>query len=262
MATLKTFILRYGLIVMAAGMAVAAVGFYLSRPQANATAHPAVANPSPTLAPELPEAPSSVETSYQTPSVQSLPSLNAQDEAKQALRKTVDDIQVEVVSTKIVDTGVEITVCYATQDAGDWYPGFSHLFYGTSEIYPDSFKFLSEDRADGTRYGKRCVAVRYKIDEMDTITPPLQFGIEELYAVPREGHPCERFQERFDTNRIAKAYGLKVQCSEVDDGAQASVELVDYDQKVDQDTAKQAFNAIIQGSLTGPWMFTIPEIQK
>lgn len=257
MSTLKSFVLRYGLIAAAAIIVIAAIGFNFTRPQL-ATVVQSANDPVSTQAQYLPVSTSttdSVQTNAQS-------TQDTQGEEKQALARTVEGILVEVTSAKIIDSGVEIEVCYATQDNGDWYPIFSHLFFSTYEVYPDEFDFLTEVRADGSKYGKRCVAVRYKIEDLDAITPPIQFGIEELYAVPREGHACERLQERLDTNPKAKAYGLKVKCSEVESNTQWSVELVDHNKTVDEDEAKKVLDEIVQGSLTGPWTFTLNEIQK
>ena len=257
MFSLKAFALRYGLIAITAVAAIAAIGFYSARPQLIAvtdsaanqptaqTRNPPVSTSSdPTTSPEAPSSPV------------------ADGKGKHVLVRIVGDIQVEVTSAKIVDTGVEIGVCYATPDSGDWYPMFSHLFFNTREIYPDEFDFLTEDSADGSKYGRRCVAVRYKIAKMDTITTPILFGVEELYAVQREGNPCESFQDRLDTSPKARAYGLKVKCTEFDNGTQFSVELIEHGEMVDQGAAKLALDEIIQGTVTGPWQFTITEIQK
>lgn len=256
MSTLKSFVLRYGLIVAAAMVVIAVIGFIITRPQSAPVVHSA-ADPASTQAQNPP-----VSTSTDSVQTKALSTQEIQGAGKQALAQTVGGILVEVTSAKIIDTGVEIEVCYATQDDGDWYPIFSHLFFSTYEVYPDEFDFLTEVKADGSKYGKRCVAVRYKIEDLDAITTPIQFGIEELYAVPREGHACERLQERLDTNPKAKAYGLKVKCSEVESSTQLSVELVDYDKVMDKDEAKKVLDDIVQGSFTGPWTFSINEIQK
>lgn len=179
-----------------------------------------------------------------------------------AAPQKVGDILVELTHAKIIATGVEIGVCYATPDSGDWYPVFEHLFYGSSEIYPDEFEFLTEERADGNQYGKRCVAVRYKIDDTGSITTPMRFGVDEIFAIPREGSACDHIQARLDTSPKARAYGLKVKCVEFENGTQSSVELIEHDPAVDRAAAQQALDAIVQGTLTGPWTFVITEVHR
>ncbi len=197
-----------------------------------------------------------------TASPQSTNTIETQDGGTPAAPQKVGDILVEVTHTKVIPTGVEIGVCYTTPDSGDWYPVFEHLFFGSQEIYPDEFEFLSEERADGNQYGKRCVAVRYKIDDTGSITTPLRFGVEEIFAIPREGNACDNIQARLETSPKARAYGLKVKCEEFDNGTQFSVELMEHDAAVDRAAAQQALDAIVQGSMTGPWTFVVTEIER
>lgn len=197
-----------------------------------------------------------------TPTQQPTNTIETRDNGTPASPQKVGDILVEVTHAKIIATGVEIGVCYTTPDSGDWYPVFEHLFFGSQEIYPDEFEFLSEERADGNQYGKRCVAVRYKIDDTGSITTPLRFGVEEIFAIPREGSACDNIQARLETSPKARAYGLKVNCAEFDNGTQFSVELMEHDAAVDRAAAQQALDAIVQGSMTGPWTFVVTEIER
>ena len=197
-----------------------------------------------------------------TPSPQPTNTVEAQDGGTPAAPQKVGDILVEVTHAKIIATGVEVGVCYATPDSGDWYPVFQHLFFGDQEIFPDEFEFLSEERADGDRYGKRCMAVRYKIDDTGSITTPIRFGVDEIFAIPREGGACDNIQVRLDTSPKARAYGLKVKCVEFENGTQFTADLVEHDPAVDRAAAQQALDAIVQGSMTGPWTFVITEIER
>lgn len=197
-----------------------------------------------------------------TPSPQPTNMIETREDGTSAAPQKVGDILVEVTHAKIISTGMEIGVCYATPDSGDWYPVFQHLFFGDQEIYPDEFEFLTEERADGSRYGKRCVAVRYKIDDTGSITTPMRFGVEEIFAIPREGSACENIQARLDTSPKASAYGLKGKCVEFENGTQFTMDLIEHDPAIDQAAAQQALDAIVQGSMTGPWTFVITEIER
>lgn len=222
---------------------VVAIGFYVSRPQSAAGASNDV-----------------VERTV--PDQNEAVNVPPQVTGKEVLSKTVNDIQVEITSTKVVDTGVEIGVCYATPDGGDWYPTPGHLFYGTYEIYPDQYGFTSEEKADGKKQGKRCILVYYRIDDLETITTPIEFSIDDFEARPLEMFSaCQNFQERLATNPKAKAYGLKAKCVENKDGNFA-VTLADHTKSVAKDNASKVLDEVVQGRVTGPWVFNINEIER
>jgi hypothetical protein len=234
------FITITGLLILAA---VLSVGFYLSRPQSVA-----IASNNPVEQP-LPNQSNPVDTPPQVKS-------------KDVLSRTVKDITVEITSVKVIDTGVEIGICYTTPDSGDWYPTPGHLFYDTYEIYPDQYGFTTEDKADGNKRGKRCALVYYLVDNPENITTPIQFSIEDFEARPLEMFSaCQNFQERLATSPKAKAYGLKAKCIENSDGG-ISVTLADHGKSVAKDHANQSLDEIVQGVTTGPWEFTINEIER
>jgi hypothetical protein len=181
---------------------------------------------------------------------------------KDVLSKTVNDIKVEIVSAKAIDTGVEIGACYATPDGGDWYPTPGHLFYGTYEIYPDQYGFTTEEKADGNKQGKRCVLIYYRIDDLETIVTPIEFSIDDFEARPLEMFSaCQNFQERLATSPKAKAYGLKAKCTENEDGS-FSVILAGHANSVTKDNANKVLDEIAQGVVIGPWVFTFNEIER
>src|SRR5688572_27384773 len=198
----------------------------------------------------------------------SLPNQNETDNIspqmtdKDVLSKTVNDIKVEITSAKVIDTGVEIGACYATPDGGDWYPTLGHLYYGTYEIYPDQYGFTTEEKADGNKQGKRCIIVYYRIYDLETITTPIEFSINDFGARPLEMYSaCQNFQERLATSPKAKAYGLGAKCTENSDGS-FSVELNDHASSVAKKNANKALDEIAQGIVTGPWVFTLNELER
>jgi len=219
------------------------VGFYITRPQSSVVASNNVVE-------------------------QSLPNQNVVVDAppqvadkNNTLSKTVNDVNVEITSAKIISTGVEIGICYTTLDGGDWYPTPGHLFYSTYEIYPDQFGFTTEEKANGNKPGKRCAIIYYRIDDLTTITTPLQFSLIDVVAHPREMPACQNFQERLDTNSKAKAYSLKASCEEMSDG-NVSVTLVGNNNSVAKDKASKLLDDIAKGEVAGPWIFTINEIER
>lgn len=232
-----TFLFITALLIVAA---MAAIGFYASRPQATAAAHvevqaPYLGKPSDTPTPQ--------------PSIE-------------ILSETVNDITVKITSAKIIETGVEIGICFTTLDGGEWYPMPGHLFYSTYEIYPDEFEFTTETLADGKNFGERCALVRYRIDELENITTPIQFSIIGMHAPQREMYtPCQEFQQRLETHPKANAYGLKAKCTETGNNS-IFVELVDNAKSVDKEQAKGLLNQIAKAEIVGPWEFTITTIEK
>lgn len=174
--------------------------------------------------------------------------------------QTVNGVTIELTSVKKIETGIEIGICYPTPDGGDWYPTPGHLYYSTYDILPDEFEFVSEQKVDDINPGRRCALVRYRIDEMEGVTTPMQFTLLGYWAVPREMPPCENLQQRLKTNPNAQAYGLKIKCS-YDDQMGLSVALSGKAPSIAQEKAQQALDEIVKGEISGPWVFTITEIE-
>lgn len=184
----------------------------------------------------------------------------ANQSGTETLSQIKNDVTINVTSARIIETGAEIGICYTTLDGGDWYPMPGHLFYSTYEIYPDEFEFTTEEKADRNNTGNRCVLVRYRIDDVENITAPIQFSVLKVMAHPREMPACQNFQQRLDTNPKAKAYGLIASCSETNDGG-ISVTLISQDTAIEKDQANATLNAIAEGVINGPWEFTITDLQ-
>lgn len=233
------FTILIGLLVL---LTATSIGFYVSRPQSMAAANSGAESQS-----AYPGKPANIPTPQ--PSIK-------------VLSQTVNEITVEVTSAKIVSTGIEIGICYTTLDGGEWYPTPGHLFYSTYEIYPDEIEFTTEKLADGNNLGKRCALVRYRIDDIQNITTPIQFSIMDMYAPQREMYSaCQEFQQRLNTNPKAKAYGLKAKCTENSDGS-ISVVLVDRGKSATEGKAKDVLDSIANGVVLGPWEFTVTALEK
>jgi len=186
-----------------------------------------------------------------------------QDANLHKLSKTQNDITVEITSTRLISTGVEVGVCYTVPDNGEWRPMPGHLFYGEYDIYPDEIEFLpGEKLADGKNTGTRCALIRYRVDDLSTVNTPLEFSIIQFYAPGREVYsPCQEFLQRLGSNPKAKDFGLKAECAEVGDG-NISVTLIDHDQSVAKEKASRLLDEIATAKVTGRWEFTITEIEK
>ena len=232
-----TFLFMAGLLIVAA---MVAIGFYASHPQTIAAAQ---------VGEQAPYLGKPADTPTPQPSAE-------------ILSKTVNEITVEITSAKIIDTGVEIGICFTTLDGGEWYPMPGHLFYSSYEIYPDELEFTTERLADKNNLGQRCALIRYRIDDKENITTPIQFSIIQMYAPQREMYtPCQEFQQRLETNPKANAYGLKAKCAETSNHG-ISVELVDNAKSVDKEKAKGVLNQIAKAEVSGLWEFTITMIEK
>jgi len=228
--------------------AIVSVGFYFSRPQSAATANGSGQQVS--VVQDQPVDIPAPQVTIKEPVIQKV------------LSQTIGDVAIEVTSAKIIKTGVEVSVCYTTLDGGEWYLMPGHLLYSTYEIYPDEFQFTTEEKADGVNFGKRCAQVRYRINDLATITTPIQFSVIQLRAVPREMYsPCQEFQQRLETSPTAQTYGLKATCEEKDEGS-ISVALADHNQSVTADKADTTLNDIAKGVVSGPWAFTITTLEK
>ncbi|MBV5335033.1 MAG: hypothetical protein JZU49_04435 [Sulfuricurvum sp.] len=223
---------------------VASVGFYFSRPQTVASAS---------------EESISQSASNKPSEKVATPQTNEQKE----LSVTQNDITVKITSAQVINTGVEIGICYTTLDGGEWYPMPGHLFYSKYEIFPDEFGFLdNEILADGTNTGTRCAFVRYRIDDLNTITTPIKFSILRFYAPSREAYsPCAELQQRLDTNPQAQSYGLKTKCEENADGS-TNVTLIGNDKSITVDEAQKALNIIVSAEVSGNWEFTLNDIKR
>lgn len=237
----STFLLITSLLIVTAVMAI---GFYASHPQLMALAGNGVV--------------------LQSPSNQDEPVFvsNHQTASEKVLSKTVNEVTIEIASAKIIKTGIEVGICYTTLDGGDWYPTPGHLIYSTHEIYPDEFEFTTEQVADERNPGRRCALIRYRIDDLESITTPIRFSVIDIHAIPREMFSaCQNFQQRLDTNSKAKAYGLEAKCTENNDGS-LLVELVNHNKSISNERAKKTLDDIASGVVNGPWEFTIAQIEK
>ncbi len=138
-----------------------------------------------------------------------------------------------------------------------------HLFYDEYEVFPDEIQFLEgEILADGKRMGNRCALLRYRVDDIETITIPIQFSILQFYAPGREMYsPCEELQQRLGTNPQAQAYGLQVSCEENADGS-TKVTLVGNNKSVTMEEAQKALDRIASAEVSGNWEFTIADIKR
>lgn len=178
-----------------------------------------------------------------------------------SLSQTVNDVTVTIEYAKIIETGVEIGICYTTLDGGEWYPTPGHLYYGSYDIFPDEYGFTTEDKATAEKTGERCAFVRYRTDELDKITFPMQFSLLSVMAVPREMPACQNFQERLESNSKAKSYGLLAKCTENQDGT-VNIEVIEHGKSIDIEDGKKILNDLYLGVVDGPWEFTITEITK
>jgi hypothetical protein len=177
------------------------------------------------------------------------------------LSATVNDVTINITYAKVIETGVEIGICYTTLDGGEWYPTPGHLFYDSYEIYPDEYGFTTEDKATDKKTGERCAFVRYRIEELDSITTPIQFSIISIIAVPREMPACQNFQERIASNSKAKSNGLLAKCTENPDGS-INTELVESGKSIDKGKAQKIIDDIAKGVADGPWEFTITTVEN
>ncbi len=223
--------------------ALASVIYYFSRPQTTSRAKDDQS---------IPQASEPVNTPV------ALTQLPVQEEQ---LIQTQNNVIVTISHAKIIATGIEISLCYTTLDGGDWYPVPGHLRYGAYDILPDQAEFTSETKADGINTGNRCVAIRYLIPDLNTISKPVQFLLLDVTAVPREEPTCQNFTERLNTSPAARAYGLKADCVENSDGS-ASFTLTGSDASAKTEDVEAAWQVLIDGTVHGPWVFSINNLEK
>lgn len=243
MNTKKNNVVTALMISLLVVITIGSISFYFSRPQAVASA-------------------------YSAPTQQILPTASVQIAAPQTTLPEVltaeqNGVTVTVTSAKVIDTGIEIGICYTTLDNGEWYPMPGPIFYGKYKISPREFGFLdNEIPADGKNTGTRCAVIDYQIDNLKTITTPINFSILKFYAPPREMYsPCQEVQHRLDTSPKAQEYGLKINCSEKADGNR-DVTLLGNDNSITHDEAQKVLDVIANAEVKGNWTFTITDLTK
>ena len=176
-------------------------------------------------------------------------------------KQTIDDVTVEVTYVKKIETGVEIGICFTTLDDGEWYPGPGFLEYGEEKFAPDEAGLIREVHADGKNSGIRCMYIRYRIEDPEKITLPIQFTMRDVYMLPREIPACQNLQYRLDTNPKAQAYGITVNCTGGEQQSDMSVQLADFSKSTTQEEAQKVLDGIVAGEVSGPWEFTIDQIE-
>lgn len=107
--------------------------------------------------------------------------------------------------------------------------------------------------------GERCESIRYRINDLESIAPPITFSLLSIHAVPREVPPCDDFQIRLNTSPAARAIGLQAKCSEISDGS-IKVTLTGKRPDISQSEAQKTLDNILRGDVQGPWEFTIKTI--
>lgn len=219
------------------------VGFYFSQPQTLASAN---SEPDQQIATKVP-----------------VESVIPQNINQETLNQTKNDIEVDITSTRLISTGIEIGICYTAPDNGEWRPMPGHLFYGSYDVLPDEIEFLpGEILANGKNTGIRCALIRYLVEDLRSISAPMKFSILRFYAPGREMYtPCQELQQRLTSNPKANAYGLKAKCTESGDDA-ISVMLIEHNKSVAKDQASSLLDEIASAEVGGPWEFTITEIAK
>jgi len=182
---------------------------------------------------------------------------------RQLFSETQNDITVELNSARVIATGLEVGICYTAPDDGEWRPLPGRLVYGTSRIPPDEIEFFPDEKlADGKSAGWRCAAVRYAIDDLSTLSAPIEFSILRFYAPGRELYSaCQELQQRLDTSLKAQAYGLKMSCKTGADGS-AQVSLLEHAASVSTAEAQEALDRIASAEVPGTWKFTITDFKK
>lgn len=234
--------IKITLIVLLTITTVLSGGWYISQPQIRAVASNAD------------------NASYVTVQEQSANQVNSQPTAQSIQTQTVNGITVTITSAKIISTGVQVNMCYSTPDAGDWYPLPGNLFYGAYVIPPDEFETISDQKANGINMGEKCVSIRHRIDDLESIALPITFSLSSIHAVPREIPPCDNFQNCLNTNAVAHARDLQAICSENSDGS-IKVTLTGKRPDISQSEAQKTLDNILRGDVQGPWEFTINTIQ-
>ena len=182
-------------------------------------------------------------------------------EAFEPQKQVVGDVTVEVTYAKRIETGVEIGVCFTTLDDGEWYPGPGYLTSAEEKFPPDEFEFLDEIHANKNSTGTRCAAIRYRVEDEQTIIFPLQFEMRDVHMIPREMPACQNLQYRLDTNPKAQEYGIAVDCTEGKVQGEMDVSLSGFSKSVTEEEAQIILDKIIVGRVNGPWNFMIEKIE-
>jgi hypothetical protein len=231
-------VLKIIFISMLAVTATLSIGWYISQSQSRAAAsNVAIAQP----------------VSIQ---VQPVSQATSQPNNQDVRTQLINGITLTVTSVKTIATGIQVGVCYSTPDGGDWYQSPAHLFFSTYEILPDEAEMTSERKADGVSMGERCEDIRYRINDLKSITTPIKFSVINIFAATREMPPCDYFQLRLSTSPAARAEGIKATCTSNSDGS-VSATLSNNMASISQGNAQKTLDEVLAGEVNGPWVFTI-----
>lgn len=225
-------------ITMLAITATLSIGWYISRSQSRAAASKVVI-----------VQPASIQ-------IQPVSQITSQPNNQDVRTQLSNGITLTVTSVKTIATGIQVGVCYSTPDGGDWYQSPGHLFFSSYEILPDEAEMNSERKADGLSMGERCEDIRYRINDLKSITTPIKFSVINIFAVAREMPPCDYFQLRLSTSPAARAAGIKATCIVNSDGS-VSATLLNNIASVSQVNAQKTLDEVLSGEVKGPWAFTI-----
>jgi len=179
------------------------------------------------------------------------------------LQQTVNDISVTVTYAKIIPSGIEIGTCFTTPDGGEWNPGPGPIVLSDGKtISPDEFGTIRETQADSRQMGEMCNFIKYRVEDLSSISIPFKVAIKFLHSPAREMYSaCENLQHRLNTS--PKAYGseIKMECKETTDQL-VSPTVIGHASTISQEEAQAILDEMAGNIIYGPWEFTINSIQK
>ncbi len=176
----------------------------------------------------------------------------------------LEDIEDKNSWVEVFYPAVEVAVCFIVPDAGDWQARSRSIRIGGKE-YPAGgpVKLGEFDYPDGTRTGKRCMAISFSnmVDKEMNQTPPILISIDAISPIRREMPACEELLCRMDTNPMIKENEITANCSatSIQNLMENSVlALTGYNaEKITAEEAQKELNRIAEGEIIGPWQFEV-----
>lgn len=176
------------------------------------------------------------------------------------LIQVVNGVRIEVKGASVVNSQMEISVCFPLLDWGEWMIQPEPLRMGSYIILPNEFETITSEPATAEKPGSECAIVRYLLDDKTRISSPIFFTISDFAVTPHEMDACEEITRRVATNMLARQTGLVLDCTPGDEW-KPKITVISSTVPLDNEQTQQALSQLRDWHVAGSWKFKIHEIK-
>lgn len=159
----------------------------------------------------------------------------------------------------VAENHVFVDVCYDLPGKDVWDINAATLQYGALSTGDFAVSETSIDLAqDSLQNGYRCLRLDFYNLEPNSDLSSLTLSIENIGQIPpMEGHECEGYLARINSNARIAEKGIEVVCEQSPYGVQ--IQLASNPQGVNAEEADRLISEAMFNQVNGPWPFTVTQ---